>query len=121
MAQRLVRKLCPECKQPYTPTEGDLVTLGLSASQITDSSFMEPKGCPACRGNGYKGRIGIFEIFNVNDEIRHMINEKTSTSEIRIRARQLGMRTLREDGIRKVLAGVTSIEEVISATMGDKA
>ena len=71
------------------------------------------------QAGGYRGRQGIFEIFKVDDEVRHLINENLSTPQLRRRARELGMRTLREDGIRKVLAGVTSASEVISVTMSD--
>jgi type IV pilus assembly protein PilB len=80
---------------------------------------MKPVGCDACRGTGYKGRMGIFEIFIIDDEVRHMINKRSSTLLLRQRARELGMRTLREDGVRKVLAGLTSAEEVISITISD--
>ena len=80
---------------------------------------MKPVGCERCRQIGYKGRIGIFEIFVINDDVRHMINKRSATLLLRQRARELGMRTLREDGIRKVLAGLTSAEEVISVTVGD--
>lgn len=121
MAQRLVRKLCSKCKLPYEPTEPELQLLGIKPSQITEANFMQANGCEACLGSGYKGRLGIFEIFVLNDEARRMITENASHAELRARARQLGMRTLREDGIRKVLAGITSVSEVISATMGDKA
>ena len=77
---------------------------------------MQPVGCEQCRQTGYRGRMGIFEIFMIDDEVRHMINKRTSTIMLRQRARELGMRTLREDGVRKVLAGLTSAEEVISMT-----
>ena len=80
---------------------------------------MTPVGCERCRQIGYKGRIGIFEIFVINDDVRHMINRRSATLLLRQRARELGMRTLREDGVRKVLAGLTSAEEVISITVGD--
>jgi type II secretory ATPase GspE/PulE/Tfp pilus assembly ATPase PilB-like protein len=80
---------------------------------------MRPKGCEECRQIGYKGRTGIFEIFVIDDEVRHMINKRSSSFVLRQRARELGMRTLREDGIRKVLAGITSADEVISITVGD--
>ena len=82
---------------------------------------MQAVGCETCLGTGYKGRMGIFEIFVLNDDVRRMITEQASHAEIRTRARQLGMRTLREDGIRKVFSGSTTIAEVLSATMGDKA
>jgi type II secretory ATPase GspE/PulE/Tfp pilus assembly ATPase PilB-like protein len=80
---------------------------------------MKGAGCDVCKNLGYKGRAGIFEIFMIDDEVRHMINEKASTIELRKRAREMGMRTLREDGIRKVLAGMTTAEEVIGVTMAD--
>jgi type IV pilus assembly protein PilB len=80
---------------------------------------MRPVGCDQCRQTGYKGRIGIFEIFVIDDEVRHLINKRAPTLQLRQRARELGMRTLREDGIRKVLAGMTSADEVISITIGD--
>jgi type II secretory ATPase GspE/PulE/Tfp pilus assembly ATPase PilB-like protein len=80
---------------------------------------MKPVGCDQCRRTGYRGRMGIFEIFIVDDEVRHMINKRSSTMLLRQRARELGMRTLREDGVRKILAGVTSADEVISVTIGD--
>ena len=80
---------------------------------------MRGAGCDKCKHLGYKGRMGIFEIFLIDDDVRHMINEKASTIELRKRAREMGMRTLREDGIRKVLSGMTSAEEVIGVTMAD--
>ncbi len=121
MAQRLVRSLCKKCKAPAELTEYELHTLGLEASQLANASPMKPVGCEACRGKGYKGRMGIFEIFTIDDEIRHMINNNASTITLRHRARELGMRTLREDGVRKVLAGLTTAEEVITTTMTDQA
>ena len=80
---------------------------------------MHPVGCDKCRHKGYKGRMGIFEIFQIDDEVRFMINDRLSTLQLRQRARELGMRTLREDGVRKVLAGMSTAEEVVSSTMGD--
>jgi len=80
---------------------------------------MKPAGCEQCRQIGYKGRMGLFELFTIDDDVRHMINKRSSTLMLRQRARELGMRTLREDGVRKVLAGLTSAEEVISITVGD--
>ena len=120
LAQRLIRKICPECKEPYTPTEVELRALNLTAGSLAQARFSKGRGCDRCRGTGYKGRAGIFEIFTVDDEIRHLINEGAPVSKIRQRARDLGMRTLREDGIRKVVSGMTTPEEIISATMADK-
>lgn len=118
-AQRLVRKVCANCKHPYEPTEAEMQALGLDYSQLAGASVSKGVGCDTCKHTGYKGRAGIFEIFLIDDEIRHMINHKSSTIEIRKRAREMGMRTLREDGIRKVLVGMSSAEEVIAATMSD--
>ena len=119
MAQRLVRRLCKNCKQPGELTETDLRALRIEPGQLHDAQVMKPIGCEQCRQIGYKGRTGIFEIFVIDDEVRHMINKRNSTLMLRQRARELGMRTLREDGVRKVLAGLTSAEEVVSITMGD--
>jgi general secretion pathway protein E/type IV pilus assembly protein PilB len=119
MAQRLVRRLCPNCKQLGELSETDLRALRIERDQLCEAQVTKPIGCEQCRQTGYKGRIGIFEIFIIDDEVRHMINKRQSTLLLRQRARELGMRTLREDGVRKVLAGLTSAEEVISTTLGD--
>jgi len=119
MAQRLVRKLCANCKVPGELSEYEARVLNLDASQITKATVMRPVGCDKCRGKGFRGRMGIFEIFVADDEIRQMINRSATTLQLRHRTREMGMRTLREDGIRKVLAGLTTPEEVISSTMGD--
>jgi type IV pilus assembly protein PilB len=119
VAQRLVRKLCPNCREPYEPNEAEMESLGLDYTQLSEATVMKGVGCDACKHKGYKGRAGIFEIFVIDDEIRHMVNQRATTLELRKRAREMGMRTLREDGIRKVLSGMTSADEVISATMGD--
>jgi len=119
MAQRLVRRLCLNCKRPGKLSETELRALNLEHSQLSEAQVMSPVGCEQCRNTGYKGRMGIFEIFTIEDDVRHMINNRRSTLLLRQRARELGMRTLREDGVRKVLAGLTSAEEVISITLGD--
>jgi type II secretion system protein E len=119
MAQRLVRKICPNCKQPAELTEVELRSLGIDAAHAAEATVLRGAGCEKCKGLGYKGRAGIFEIFVVDDEVRHMINTRATTVELRKRAREMGMRTLREDGIRKILAGMTTAEEVITATMSD--
>jgi type IV pilus assembly protein PilB len=119
MAQRLVRRLCLNCKEPGHLSDSELRALHIEASQLREAEVMRPVGCEHCRQTGYKGRIGIFEIFEIDDEVRHMVNVRAPTTQLRHRARELGMRTLREDGVRKVLAGLTSAEEVISITIGD--
>ena len=118
-AQRLVRKLCADCKTPSSLSDHDLRALGLEAAQMADASIYGPAGCNKCRTLGYRGRLSLVEIFRIDDEVRSMINQQLTTPQLRKRARELGMRTLREDGIRKVLAGMTTADEVIEATMGD--
>jgi general secretion pathway protein E/type IV pilus assembly protein PilB len=119
MAQRLVRKVCRQCSGPYMPTEAEMRTLGLDASNLQGATFLKGKGCSNCANTGYRGRFGIFEIFAIDDEARKLIYEKVSSSVLRTRAREMGMRTLREDGVRKAQAGLTTPDEVIRATVGD--
>jgi type IV pilus assembly protein PilB len=119
MAQRLVRKVCKQCAAPYLPTEAEMRTLGLDAASTQGATFQKGKGCSNCSNTGYRGRFGIFEIFVIDDEARKLIYEKVSSSVLRARAREMGMRTLREDGIRKVQVGLTTPDEVIRATVGD--
>ncbi|PYM05020.1 MAG: type II secretion system protein E [Verrucomicrobia bacterium] len=119
MAQRLVRRLCTHCKHPADLSETEMRALRIEPSQVKDSQVMKAPGCDHCRHTGYRGRMGIFEIFIIDDDVRHMINKRTSTFLLRQRARELSMRTLREDGVRKVLSGLTSADEVISVTIAD--
>jgi type IV pilus assembly protein PilB len=119
LAQRLVRKLCPICKGPAELSEKEMRALSLDSSRVSNATIFGPVGCEKCRGGGFKGRMGIFEIFKIDDEVRTMINTGLTTTQLRRRARELGMRTLREDGIRKVLSGLTSGQEVVHATMSD--
>src|SRR5712672_1390383 len=119
MAQRLVRKVCKKCTAPYTPTEAEMRTLGVDPNTLQGSNFQKGKGCSNCSNTGCRGRFGIFEIFVIDDEARKLIYEKVPSSVLRTRAREMGMRTLREDGIRKAQAGLTTPDEVIRATVGD--
>lgn len=119
MAQRLVRKLCDNCKVDGTLTERQAQVLNIDMARLVPGQIKGPCGCDRCRGKGFKGRMGLFEIFEIDDEVRNMINENLTTPQLRRRARELGMRTLREDGVRKVLAGLTSADEVFNVTMGD--
>ncbi len=119
MAQRLCRCICEHCKEEYDPIPSDVQNLGPTGAHLADAKLFRGRGCNKCSLAGYHGRKGIFEIMTVNDEIQRMIFEKTSATALRERAREMGMRTLREDGVRKVAAGVTTIEEVMRVTMGD--
>jgi type IV pilus assembly protein PilB len=119
MAQRLVRKICKRCVEPYVPTEHELKQLNLQPDQVASANFLHGRGCGDCSNTGHRGRMGIFEVFVIDDDVRKLIYDKVPSSVLRTRAREMGMRTLREDGIRKVLAGLTTPEEVIRATVGD--
>ena len=119
MAQRLVRKTCPECKVPYTPTDWEIRGMGLTSERLKGATFYRGTGCAACKNTGYRGRIGIFELMTVNEEMQKMIYQKVPSTEIRKVARQNGMKTLREDGILKVLSGATTFDEVMKATQKD--
>ena len=151
LAQRLVRRLCPVCRQPYTATMEDLIELGLETDHLTETlsdlrkaaattvlgkseppppapaaptetesggmpTFYKPVGCEACNHTGYKGRLGIFELMLVDDAVRRAILDGSDAKTIQKVARGQGMRVLREDGARQVIAGVTSVEEVLAAT-----
>jgi general secretion pathway protein E/type IV pilus assembly protein PilB len=119
MAQRLVRRICRKCAAPYVPTEYELKALNIDPQMAQTATFMKGRGCSNCSNTGYRGRFGIFEIFVIDDEARRLIYEKVPASVLRQRAREMGMRTLREDGTRKVIAGLTTPEEVIRATVAD--
>ena len=119
MAQRLVRKVCKRCAAPYQPTESELRSLNLDSAKTSGATFVQGKGCNDCNKTGYRGRFGIFEIFVIDDDARKLIYDRVPTSVLRARAREMGMRTLREDGARKVMAGLTSADEVVRATVGD--
>jgi type IV pilus assembly protein PilB len=119
MAQRLLRSICDQCKEEYQPERGEVMGLGPQAEMLLDQPLMRGRGCAKCSLTGYSGRKGIFEIFLMDDALQHMIFEKRPVTELRRYAREQGMRTLREDGIRKVAAGVTTVAEVMRVTMGD--
>ncbi|MGN6385517.1 MAG: GspE/PulE family protein [Verrucomicrobiota bacterium] len=116
LAQRLVRTIDKKCKTPFEPTENQLSMLNLSPHDIGDKVFYYGRGCPNCNDTGYKGRKGIFELLVINDEIRELINERAPTVVIRQKAVELGMVTLREDGLRGIFDGETTIEEVLKYT-----
>jgi type IV pilus assembly protein PilB len=119
MAQRLVRKLCPKCTGPHEYTENQLRSIGIDPAAVEEPNYQKGKGCGHCNDTGHRGRFGLFEIFVVQDEARKLIYDKVPSSVLRKRAREMGMRTLREDGARKVTSGLTTAEEVIRATAMD--
>ncbi len=119
VAQRLVRKICENCRRPFTPPARSVQALNLDPRQIAGANFMRGEGCPACNGTGFRGRIGIFEIFVANNEIQRLIYDGAGSTRLREKARSFGMRTMREDGARKATSGLTTVEEVVSITVGD--
>jgi general secretion pathway protein E/type IV pilus assembly protein PilB len=121
MAQRLVRKICEKCKVPAEISDRERRLLGPLVEQMDKTTLYRGKGCEECSHTGYRGRMGIFEIFVINEEVQRMIYDNVQPTELRAKARELGMRTLREDGLRKVVAGRTTLDEVFRVTMGDEA
>jgi type IV pilus assembly protein PilB len=116
LAQRLVRTICKSCKTPFEPTEDQLVLLNLSPLDLGDKVFHYGRGCPTCNDTGYKGRKGIFELLIISEAIRTLINERAPTVVLRQKAVELGMVTLREDGLRTIFEGDTTIEEIVKYT-----
>jgi type IV pilus assembly protein PilB len=116
LAQRLIRKICTRCREAYEPSESVLQQLGLSPYDIGDKSFYYGKGCDACNHTGYKGRKGIYELLKISDPIRELINQRAPGVVLRQKAIELGMTTLREDGLRSIYDGETTIEEVLKYT-----
>jgi general secretion pathway protein E/type IV pilus assembly protein PilB len=120
MAQRLVRRLCPDCRQRDPRSQGDFPT-DFPYQQLRDrgDEIYRPVGCSACRGNGYRGRIGLYELLIANDEVRELATSRAPTNKIKKAACRGGMRTLRDDGWEKALEGVTSVDEVLRVTKAD--
>jgi len=120
MAQRLVRTVCKNCAAPYVPEQEELAALGLTEDFLKTATLMKGRGCAECGGKGCRGRMGIYEIFMVTEDIQKLIYERVPSSVIRDAARKNGMRTLREDGLRKAAAGRTTLSEVLSNTVMDE-
>ena len=116
LAQRLIRKICTNCRTAYEPNEHVLASLGLGIHDIGDKNFFYGKGCESCNNTGYKGRKGIYELLKISDPIREMINERAPGVLLRQKAIELGMTTPREDGLRSIYDGLTTIEEVVKYT-----
>jgi type IV pilus assembly protein PilB len=116
LGQRLLRSICLPCRTTYQPNESLLAQLELSRREIGDRQFFYGKGCDACNHTGYKGRKGIYELLKITDPIRELINERAPTVVLKQKAIELGMVTLRQDGLRSIFAGNTTIEEVLKYT-----
>lgn len=120
VAQRLVRRVCPACRRRHEPTPRDWQALGLTASQAAAGEFVRGAGCARCQGTGYLGRTALVEVLSLSAEMRELIHAGVGAPELRACARRQGMRSLRADGVRKVLAGLTTIEEVAAVTTPDR-
>jgi type IV pilus assembly protein PilB len=116
LAQRLVRTICKKCRTPFEPTENQLSLLNLSPHDIGEKVFYYGRGCSTCNDTGYKGRRGIYELLVVTDVMRNLINERAPTLVLRQKAMEMGMVSLREDGLRGIFDGATTIEEVVKYT-----
>ncbi len=119
LAQRLVRKICPSCRERYEPSLREIHAVGLDPASARAALFMRGTGCAECHEQGFRGRIGVFELFNVNEEVERLIYSNGTSAQLRTLSRQLGMRSMREDGVRKVMAGMTTVEEVLSVTVDE--
>jgi len=118
VAQRLVRRICKQCKAPHRYTDEELHSLGTDLESLRALPFMRGKGCEACGGTGYKGRAGLYEVMALSPELRRMILRAASVADLRDQAVSDGMLTLRMDGIKKIEQGVTTLEEVVKETAG---
>ncbi|MDQ6861205.1 MAG: Flp pilus assembly complex ATPase component TadA, partial [Verrucomicrobiota bacterium] len=116
LGQRLLRTICSHCRTTYQPSQSLLDQLGLARRDIGDRNFYYGKGCEACNNTGYKGRKGIYELMKMNDPIRELINERAPTVVLKQKAIELGMVTLRQDGVRSIFEGDTTLEEVLKYT-----
>jgi type IV pilus assembly protein PilB len=116
LAQRLVRTICKKCRTAYEPDDTVLEQINLKRADVAGKSFYYGKGCEECHQTGYKGRKGLYEYMPVNDAIRSLINDRKPTMVLRNKAVEQGMRLLRDDGIRNILDGYTTVEEVLKYT-----
>jgi len=121
LSQRLVRRICENCKTPFEPSEAQLMELQLTPDDIKGKKFHYGRGCSKCNGTGYRGRIGVFEIMVFNDEIRDLIMNQASTAVLRAAGQKAGMRLLRENGLDAIYDGITTIDEVVKETIMEEA
>ena len=117
LAQRLVREICEDCRTEFEPSAEMLMELNLRPADVTGKKFFYGRGCDRCNNTGHRGRMGIFELILVNDELRDMVSAGASTDQLRISCRKQGMTTLRESGLRAIFDGRTTIEEVVRETV----
>jgi type IV pilus assembly protein PilB len=120
LAQRLIRKICMECREPLKVHPQLLIDLGVPPDEVKAFPTFKGKGCSICNHTGYKGRVGLYEVMPMREEVKELILSRASTTEIKKEAMRLGMKTLRQSGIIKIREGVTTIEEVLRATVDDR-
>jgi type IV pilus assembly protein PilB len=121
VAQRLVRRICNNCRDEFQPTEEMLMELGLTPEDVQGRAFMYGRGCDYCNNTGYRGRLGIFETMVITDPIRELIMQRASSAVLRVAARKAGMRSLRENGLLAIYEGQTTLEEVVRETIVEEA
>ena len=120
VAQRLVRRICRRCKEEYVPTEEELMEVQLRRAQVEGRTFFRGRGCDECNHSGYRGRMAIFEIMNLDDQLRELVKDFASTNALRVEARRLGMRSIRDSGLMAVYEGQTTIDEVVRETIAEE-
>ena len=119
LAQRLVRRICNNCREEIEPSDEVIAQLGFTNDQVAEKKFYRGKGCDHCNNSGYRGRVGLFELMILNDDLREMIMQNASTDDMREQARKYGMVTLRDAGLKNMFEGITTPEEVIRETIVD--
>jgi type IV pilus assembly protein PilB len=120
LAQRLIRKICMDCREPIKVHPQLLIDLGVAPDEVKSFTVYKGKGCSICNNTGYKGRLGLYEVMPMREEVKELILSRASTTEIKKEAIRLGMKTLRQSGISKVRNGLTTIEEVLRTTIDDR-
>jgi type IV pilus assembly protein PilB len=119
LAQRLVRRICEDCRTEFDPSDEILLELGIKRSDTEGRKFFYGRGCDRCNNTGYKGRVGIFELVLINDDLRDQISAGASTDQLREVCRKHGMQTLREAGLNAIYTGATTIDEIVRETVTD--
>ncbi|MDD5459630.1 MAG: ATPase, T2SS/T4P/T4SS family, partial [Phycisphaerae bacterium] len=119
IAQRLVRRICQNCRTEFEPTEAQLMELALTPDEVRGKKFYYGKGCNVCHKTGYRGRTALFEIMRFNDDIRELIMNNASTNVLRSAAQKVGMKLLRDNGLAIIYDGITTIEEVVKETISE--
>lgn len=120
LAQRLIRKICMDCREPIKIHPQLLIDLGVSPDEVRSFTIYKGKGCSICNNTGYKGRLGLYEVMPMKEEVKELVLSRASTTEIKKEAIRMGMKTLRQSGILKVKNGLTTVEEVLRSTMDDR-